>query len=152
MFTSDNLAMPIVDTRHRIISTKLRLYVRQSGEWFCYIKQTQSINCQMIAMNITHRNSCQVVCFFIGPGGYSLPQRADIQHYQSFITRQVIWKFRNVESEHINIVKRRKTLRQRKRKGGHTQGFPPALPFESTSVSISLKRKKHSPVGECFLK
>ena len=44
----------------------------------------------MIAINITHRNSCQVVCFFIGPGGYRLLQCADIQHYQSFITRQVV--------------------------------------------------------------
>ena len=48
----------------------------------------------MIAINITHRNFCQVVCFFIGLGGYGLLQYVDNQQYQSFITRQVVWKFR----------------------------------------------------------
>ena len=44
--------------------------------------------------------------FFIGPGGYYLLQYADNQHYQSFITRQVVRNFRNAASEHVNIVKR----------------------------------------------
>ena len=44
----------------------------------------------MIAINITHRNSCQVVWFFIGLGGYGLLQYVDNQQYQSFITRQVV--------------------------------------------------------------
>ena len=44
----------------------------------------------MIAINITHRNFCQVVCFFIGLGGYGLLQYIDNQQYQSFITRQVV--------------------------------------------------------------
>lgn len=48
--------------------------------------------------------------FFIGPGGYYLLQYADNQHYQSFITRQVVRNFRNAAPEHINIVKRRKPL------------------------------------------
>ena len=104
-------------SRHRVSahSTRLRLYVRQPGGWFCYIEKTQRINYQIIAINLTHWNSCQVVCFFIGPGGYRLLQCTDIQHYRSFITRQVVWKIRNVASEHINIVKRRKTLWERKR-------------------------------------
>ena len=41
-------------------------------------------------MNIIHHDSCQVVCFFIGPGGYCLLQYADNQRYQLFITRQVV--------------------------------------------------------------
>ena len=69
----------------------LQLHVRQPGGWFRYIEQIQHLNCQMIAINITHRNSCQVVCFFIGPGSYGLLQYVDNQHYQSFITRQVVW-------------------------------------------------------------
>ena len=91
------------------LSTMLRLYVRQPGGWFYHIEQMQRINYQKIAINITHQNSCQVVCFFIGPGDYRLLQHADIQYYLSFIICQVVWKFRNVASEHINIVKRRKT-------------------------------------------
>ena len=86
----------------------LRLCVRQPGGWFYYIYRMQRISTQKITVNITHQDSCQVVCFFIGPGGYRLLQCADIQHYQYFITCQVVWKVRNVASEHINIVKRRK--------------------------------------------
>ena len=68
----------------------LRLYVRQPGGWFYYIYWMQRISTQKITISITHQDSCQVVCFFIGPGGYRLLQRADNQHYQSFVTRQVV--------------------------------------------------------------
>ena len=71
-------------------STMLRLYVRQPGGWFYYIYWMQRISAQKITISITHQDSCQVVCFFIGPGGYRLLQRADNQNYRSFITRQVV--------------------------------------------------------------
>ena len=64
-------------TRSSAHGTMLRLYVRQPGRSFSYIHQVQRINCQKIAINMTHRNSCQVVCFFIGPGDYRLLQCAD---------------------------------------------------------------------------
>ena len=70
----------------------------------------QCVNTQDVATDIHYPDSCQVVCFVIGPGGYYLLQYADNQHYQSFITRQVVRNFRNAASEHINIVKRRKPL------------------------------------------
>ena len=134
-------------SRHRVsaLSTMLRLYVRQPGEWFYCTKQTQHINYQMIAIDITHRNSCQVVCFFIGPGRCVLLQYLDIQADNSFVTRQVVWKFRNVASEHINIVKRRKTLWERKRKNGHTQGFP--LPQSRSIRDCPIKTKKNHYSG-----
>ena len=47
---------------------------------------------------ITHRDSCQVVCFFIGPGGYRLLQHADNKRYKSFITRQFVSSLRNAAS------------------------------------------------------
>ena len=114
-------------SKHRVSAsgTMLRLYVRRPGGWFCHTKMTQRNNYQMIAINITHRNSCQVVCFFIGPGRCVPLQHLDIQADNSFVTRQVVWKFCNVASEHINTVKRRKSLWQRERKDGHTQGLPP---------------------------
>ena len=74
-------------------STRLRLYVRQPGGWFWRAYQPQHINNLYITTVLTHQDSCQVVCFFIGPGGYDLPQYADNQHYQSFITCQVVWNF-----------------------------------------------------------
>ena len=49
-------------------------------------ENSYSIKYQHITTNV----SCQVIGFFIGPGGYRLLQCADIQHYQSFITRQVV--------------------------------------------------------------
>ena len=64
-------------TRSSAHGTMLRLYVRQPGRSFSYIHQVQRINCQKIAIDMTHRNSCQVVCFFIGPGDYRLLQCAD---------------------------------------------------------------------------
>ena len=68
----------------------LRLYVRQPGGWFYCICRMQRISTQKITVNMTHQDSCQVVCFFIGPGGYRLLQRADNQHYRPFATRQVV--------------------------------------------------------------
>ena len=84
----------------------LRLYVGQPGGWFWNAYAVQHINTQDVATDIHYPDSCQVVCFFIGPGGYCLLQYADNQHYQSFITRQVVRNFRNAAPEHINIVKR----------------------------------------------
>ena len=64
---------------HRVsaYSMMLQLYVGRPGGWFSYIHQVQRINCQKLAINATHQNSCQVVCFFIGPGDYCLLQCAD---------------------------------------------------------------------------
>ena len=74
-------------------STRLRLYVRLPGGWFWYSYQPQHINNLNITTILTHQESCPVVCFFIGPGGYHLPQYTDNQYYQSFITRQVVQEF-----------------------------------------------------------
>ena len=62
----------------------LRLYARQPGGWFYCICRIQRISTQKITVNMTHQDSCQVVCFFIGPGGYRLLQHADNQHYRPF--------------------------------------------------------------------
>ena len=130
------------DTGLSVHGTKLQLYIRQPGGWFCYINQLQHINSQKIAINIVHHDSCQVVCFFIGPGRCVLSQHLNIQSDNSFATCQVVWNFRNAASEHINIVKRWKPMWQSKWDGSYTQGFPHNL-IHCPLRDISLHKNEH---------
>ena len=50
----------------------------------------QYVNTQDVATDIHYPDSCQVVCFFIGPDRCVLSQYFDIQIDNSFVTRQVV--------------------------------------------------------------
>ena len=72
----------------------LQLYVGQPGGWGWNTYMAQCIYTLDVATDITWRDSCQVVCFFIGPDRCVLSQYFDIQVDNSFVTCQVVRNFR----------------------------------------------------------